>query len=136
MGKIVDNANVSMESVWVSFFIILLTMIIEVTGKILKNYMSGKFLFFVKHFSMFSLLKFVSDSLRDVLYCYTQTIDMTDDSTPFFASSYTGSHLTYDATRYMFPKIFRLQGYTERMETPQTFTPSAIHFAQGVSNRC
>ncbi|SHK54691.1 tyrosine-type recombinase/integrase [Hespellia stercorisuis] len=49
----------------------------------------------------------VSNSLKMVLSRYAKTIDMADDDKPFFTSSYTGSHLTYDAMKYMFPKMFR-----------------------------
>lgn len=49
----------------------------------------------------------VSDSLKKVLCDYCDTIDMSDEDKPFFTSSYTGDHLTYDAMKYMFPKIFK-----------------------------
>lgn len=49
----------------------------------------------------------VSDSLKKVLCDYCYTIDMSDEDKPFFTSSYTGGHLTYDAMKYMFPKIFK-----------------------------
>ena len=48
----------------------------------------------------------VSDSLKMVLSSYAETIDMSDEDKPFFISSYTGGHLTYDAMKYMFPKIW------------------------------
>ena len=49
----------------------------------------------------------VSDSLKMVLSSYAETIDMSDEDKPFFISSYTGGHLTYDAMKYMFPKMFK-----------------------------
>ena len=49
----------------------------------------------------------VADSLKKVLYDYSKTIDMSAEKKPFFTSSYTGGHLTYDAMKYMFPKIFK-----------------------------
>ncbi len=49
----------------------------------------------------------VSVSLKKVINDYAKTIDMTDEDKPFFISSYTGSHLTYDAMRYMFSKMFK-----------------------------
>ena len=49
----------------------------------------------------------VSDSLKKILCDYSDTIDMSDEDKPFFSSSYTGGHLTYDAMKYMFPKIFK-----------------------------
>ena len=49
----------------------------------------------------------VSESLKKVLYDYAGTIDMSAAEKPFFTSSYTGGHLTYDAMKYMFPKIFK-----------------------------
>ena len=49
----------------------------------------------------------VSESLKKVLYDYAGTIDMSAEGKPFFTSSYTGGHLTYDAMKYMFPKIFK-----------------------------
>lgn len=49
----------------------------------------------------------VSDSLKKVVRDYSETIDMSDEDKPFFTSTYTGSHLTYDAMKYMFPKIFK-----------------------------
>lgn len=52
----------------------------------------------------------VSDSLKKVLHCYSETIDMSDDNKPFFTSSYTGGHLTYSAMKYMFPMIFKTAG--------------------------
>ena len=48
----------------------------------------------------------VSDSLKRTLCRYAETIDMSDEDKPFFTSSYTGGHLTYDAVRHMFPKMF------------------------------
>lgn len=50
----------------------------------------------------------VSDSLKMVLSSYAKTIDMSDEDKPFFISSYTGGHLTYDAMKYMFPKMFKV----------------------------
>ena len=38
---------------------------------------------------------------------YINPIDMSDEDKPLFSSSYTGGHLTYDAMKYMFPKIFK-----------------------------
>lgn len=52
----------------------------------------------------------VSDSLKTVLSSYAETIDMSDGGKPFFISSYTGGHLTYDAMKYMFPKMFKAAG--------------------------
>lgn len=52
----------------------------------------------------------VSDSLRKSLLHYSRQIDMSAGSKPFFPSSYTGKHLTYDAMKYMFPKMFRMAG--------------------------
>lgn len=52
----------------------------------------------------------VSDSLKEVLFDYAKTIDMSDENRPFFTSSYTGGHLTYDAMKYMFPKMFKTAG--------------------------
>lgn len=49
----------------------------------------------------------VADSLKKVLLGYVKTIDMSAEDKPFFTSSYTGGHLTYDAMKYMFPKIFK-----------------------------
>ena len=49
----------------------------------------------------------VSDSLKMVSQQYAETIDMSDEDKPFFISSYTGGHLTYDAMKYMFPKMFK-----------------------------
>ena len=49
----------------------------------------------------------VSDSLKMVLSIYAETIDMSYEDKPFFISSYTGGHLTYDAMKYMFPKMFK-----------------------------
>ena len=49
----------------------------------------------------------VSDSLKMVLSSYAETIDMSDEDKPFFISSYTGGHRTYDAMKYMFPKMFK-----------------------------
>lgn len=49
----------------------------------------------------------VADSLKKVLYDYAGTIEMSAEEEPFFTSSYTGGHLTYDAMKYMFPKIFK-----------------------------
>ena len=49
----------------------------------------------------------VSDSLKMVLSSYAETIDMSDEDKPFFIPSYTGRHLTYDAMKYMFPKMFK-----------------------------
>lgn len=61
----------------------------------------------------------VSDSLKKVLCGYTETIDMSDEDKPFFTSSYTGDHLTYDAMKYMFPKIFKAAGiYMADGKTP------------------
>ena len=61
----------------------------------------------------------VSDSLKKVLFGYTETIDMSDEDKPFFTSSYTGDHLTYDAMKYMFPKIFKAAGiYMADGKTP------------------
>lgn len=61
----------------------------------------------------------VSESLREVLCSYAEMIDMSDSEKPFFRSSYTGGHLTYDAVKYMFPKMFRAAGiYTEEGKTP------------------
>lgn len=48
----------------------------------------------------------VSDSLKRILCSYAQTINMSNEDKPFFTSSYTGGHLTYDAMKYMFPKMF------------------------------
>lgn len=50
----------------------------------------------------------VSDSLKKILCDYSETIDMSYEDKPFFTSSYTGGHLTYDAMKYMFPKIFKM----------------------------
>ena len=52
----------------------------------------------------------VSDSLKKVLRCYSETIDMSDSNKPFFTSPYTGGHLTYSAMKYMFPMMFRAAG--------------------------
>ncbi|MBQ9198755.1 MAG: tyrosine-type recombinase/integrase [Lachnospiraceae bacterium] len=61
----------------------------------------------------------VSDSLKKVLHGYAETIDMSDEEKPFFASSYTGGHLTYDAMKYMFPKMFKMAGiYMTDGKTP------------------
>ena len=61
----------------------------------------------------------VAESLRKVLLYYTETIDMSDGDKPFFISSYTGTHLTYDAMKYMFPKMFRIAGiYMADLKTP------------------
>ena len=61
----------------------------------------------------------VSDSLKMVLSSYAETIDMSDEDKPFFVSSYTGGHLTYDAMKYMFPKIFKTAGiYKADGKTP------------------
>ena len=49
----------------------------------------------------------VSASLKKVLCSYAEIIDMSDENRPFFTSSYTGGHLTYDAMKYMFPKMFK-----------------------------
>lgn len=61
----------------------------------------------------------VADSLKKVLYGYAETIDMSDEDKPFFTSSYTGGHLTYDAMKYMFPKLFKAAGiYMADGKTP------------------
>ena len=61
----------------------------------------------------------VADSLKKVLHNYAETIDMSDEDKPFFTSSYTGGHLTYDAMKYMFPKIFTAAGiYKADGKTP------------------
>ena len=49
----------------------------------------------------------VSDSLKKIICDYSETIDISDEDKPFFTSSYTGGHLTYDAMKYMFPKMFK-----------------------------
>ena len=49
----------------------------------------------------------VSDSLKQVLCHYAESIDMTDGDKPLFCSSYTGDCLTYSAMKYMFPKMLR-----------------------------
>ncbi len=61
----------------------------------------------------------VSDSLKKILYNYSESIDMSDGDKPFFPSSYTGGHLTYDAMKHMFPKIFKAANiYKEDGKTP------------------
>lgn len=61
----------------------------------------------------------VSESLKKVLASYAETIDMSDEDKPFFISAYTGGHLTYDAMKYMFPKMFKTAGiYTADNRTP------------------
>ncbi len=61
----------------------------------------------------------VSDSLKKVLCDYAGTIDMSAEKRPFFTSSYTGGHLTYDAMKYMFPKMFKAAGiYMANGKTP------------------
>ena len=61
----------------------------------------------------------VADSLKKVLHDYAETIDMSDEEKPFFTSSYTGGHLTYDAMKYMFPKMFKAAGiYKADGKTP------------------
>ena len=61
----------------------------------------------------------VADSLKKVLCGYAETIDMSDEDKPFFTSSYTSGHLTYDAMKYMFPKMFRAAGiYMADGKTP------------------
>lgn len=61
----------------------------------------------------------VADSLKKVLHNYADTIDMSDEEKPFFTSSYTGGHLTYDAMKYMFPKMFKSADiYTVDGKTP------------------
>ena len=61
----------------------------------------------------------LAKSLQKVIYGYSETVDMTDGSKPFFASSYTGRHLTYSAAKYMFAKMFRTAGiYTAQGKTP------------------
>ncbi len=61
----------------------------------------------------------VAESLKRVLRGYAETIDMSDEEKPFFTSSYTGGHLTYDAMKYMFPKMFKAAGiYKADGKTP------------------
>ena len=61
----------------------------------------------------------VSRSLQDALCWYAEGIDMSDGEKPFFTSPYTGSHLSYDAMRYMFHKMFRMAGIVmENGRTP------------------
>lgn len=61
----------------------------------------------------------ISDSLKKIICDYAETIDMSDENKPFFTSSYTGTHLTYDAMKYMFPKIFKSAGiYLANGKTP------------------
>lgn len=61
----------------------------------------------------------VANTLQKVLYGYSETIDMSDGSKPFFTSSYTGRHLTYSAARYMFAKMFSAAGIsTAHGKTP------------------
>jgi len=61
----------------------------------------------------------VSDSLKQVLCHYAESIDMNDGDKPFFCSSYTGECLTYSAMKYMFPKLLRTaQIYTSKGKTP------------------
>ena len=61
----------------------------------------------------------VADSLKKVLHGYAEIIDMSDEEKPFFTSSYTGGHLTYDAMKYMFPKMFKAAGiYKADGKTP------------------
>lgn len=52
----------------------------------------------------------VSKSLNDAIVSYSKAIDMSEENKPFFSSSYTGGNLTYDAAKYMFPKIFKSAG--------------------------
>ena len=52
----------------------------------------------------------VSASLQKVLQRYSETMDMAEKEKPFFASPYSRGHLTYDAMKYMFSKIFRTAG--------------------------
>lgn len=61
----------------------------------------------------------VADSLKKVLHGYAEIIDMSDEEKPFFTSPYTGDHLTYDAMKYMFPKMFEAAGiYRADGKTP------------------
>jgi site-specific recombinase XerD len=61
----------------------------------------------------------VSDSLKQVLCHYAESIDMTDGDKPLFCSSYTGDCLTYSAMKYMFPKMLRTAHiYTNKGKTP------------------
>ncbi|SFD18516.1 tyrosine-type recombinase/integrase [Ruminococcus albus] len=52
----------------------------------------------------------VSESLKKIIWDYAKNIDMAYGNKPFFTSSYTGGHLTYDAMKYMFPKMFKVAG--------------------------
>lgn len=56
----------------------------------------------------------VSDSLQTILLDYSERIDMSNAEKPFFVSSYTGEHLTYDAMKYMFQKLFNMAKIAER----------------------
>ena len=78
----------------------------------------------------------VSDSLKMVLSSYAETIDMSDEDKPFFISSYTGGHLTYDAMKYMFPRCLRRQIYTWQMEKHPTSTPFDTRSVPEVWRKC
>lgn len=56
----------------------------------------------------------VSESLQIVLNDYSKSIDISERKKPFFVSSYTGEAMSYDAMKYLFPKIFKMAGITER----------------------
>lgn len=62
----------------------------------------------------------VSESLLNALKVYTrQPVDHVGYDDPFFKSPYTGEHYTYDAMKYMFPKIcMSADVYTLEGSTP------------------
>jgi integrase/recombinase XerD len=56
----------------------------------------------------------VSESLKEILRGYAEGLNMSEGGKPFFPSSYTEGFMSYDAMKYMFPKIFKAAGITTR----------------------